>query len=349
MRVTSSILFFVAVLGGALAAALASVDAGLHESAVVPGVTVLAALVVLVAQRLRPFAADWRNYRRDLRVDLLHAIFSTGGANTLVELAAIGLLVSVSGRVSAAIGGQLWPSDLPLAAQTALALVIAELGAYWVHRLAHRFPLLWRIHALHHSSERLYAVNSARNHPLNVALVLLATLGPLVVLGASPRVLLLVSVFTSVHGVIQHSNLDLHLGPLDWVFASPALHRRHHHVEVERSNSNFGSNLILWDLVFGTRVLPTGEVNDRVGLPDMAFTGNFVTHLLSPFRLDRLARPVEALLHAAEATEEVGRRAAETARTAGRRVVEVTNEFAEAGERVLAEASASASFRVRRE
>lgn len=350
MSLLTSWIFFFGLLGGTVAGAHFALMHGAHAAVIVPTATVLAGVVLLLAQRARPFTESWRDYGRDLRVDLLHAVFSTGGVSTLVELALLGWLVSASSAVSGVFGGALWPAGWPMVAQLALALLIADLGAYWLHRLAHTSPLVWRIHALHHSSERLYSVNSARNHPLNVALTWFASLAPLIVLGAPAGVLLLLTVFTSVHAVIQHSNLDLRLGPLNWVFAGPELHRRHHHVTVERSGSNFGSNLIVWDVVFGTRALVPDEVNDEVGLPDMAFTGNFFTHLVSPFRLRRLARaPADALDAAAHAADEATRRVGAAAVSAVRRVVEVTNDFAAAVEPELAEVSGSGALRIRRE
>lgn len=343
MSPVASMLFFLAVIGGSLTTAILGLRFGVHEALLVPLITVVASIAILLAQRWRPFAADWRDYADALRVDSLHALISTAGAAKLVELALLGWLVSVSDSLAAWVGFSPWPVAWPLVAQLVLALVIAEFGAYWMHRLGHIFPFFWRFHALHHSSDRLYGLNSARNHPINVTYALLASLIPLVMLGTPPEVLLILTVFTSVHGVLQHSNLDVHMGPLNWVFTGPELHRRHHHIEEARSNSNFGSTLVLWDLVFGTRALPADEVNDQVGLPDMAFSTNFWTHLASPFRLNRLARVVEATERAVEATERA-------AVDAGRRVLEVTNELTDlATDARPMELSASGHYIIRRD
>ena len=76
-------------------------------------------------------------------------------------------------------------------ALTALALVIGELGQYWVHRMQHEVPWLWRFHALHHSAPRLYWLNAARFHPFDILINNFAAIVVLVVLGASQNVLLL--------------------------------------------------------------------------------------------------------------------------------------------------------------
>lgn len=292
MSVTKSLFAFALIMGGAIAAAAWMRANGLHPSIVVPVVTIVGAALVLIMQRFSAFSDGWRDYGHDLKVDLVHAVVSTGGAPALLELFAIGWIVVAAEWASAALGVTLWPTHLPLVLQLALALVAGDFGAYWLHRLAHHSPFFWRFHAVHHSSEKLYGVNSARNHPINVAGAYLASVGPLVLLGAPGEALLLLSIYTSVNGLIQHSNADLNFGVFDWVFASPALHRRHHHIDVERSNTNFSSNLILWDVVFGTRALPEGERNDEVGLPDMAFRSNFWQHLGSPFRIAALTKEV---------------------------------------------------------
>jgi sterol desaturase/sphingolipid hydroxylase (fatty acid hydroxylase superfamily) len=103
----------------------------------------------------------------------------------------------------------------------------------------------------------------------------------------------LVSVFTAVHGLLQHANVDMHHGPLNWIFATADLHRWHHSRDVMESNTNFGSNLILWDVVFGTRYLPSGREPRHVGLSDVQVPDNFFHHLALPFTLGRYAVPSE--------------------------------------------------------
>ena len=58
-----------------------------------------------------------------------------------------------------------------LLAQLPLALVVAELVEYSFHRLMHEVPWLWRFHATHHSAPRLYWLNAARFHPIDLFLV----------------------------------------------------------------------------------------------------------------------------------------------------------------------------------
>ncbi|NKC11707.1 MAG: hypothetical protein GKR94_05740 [Gammaproteobacteria bacterium] len=65
-----------------------------------------------------------------------------------------------------------------------LAIAIADFCLYWPHRLSHIWTLLWRLHAVHHSTPRLYFSSTARFHPLEVALSNLVGFVPLIALGA---------------------------------------------------------------------------------------------------------------------------------------------------------------------
>ena len=118
-------------------------------------------------------------------------------------------------------------------------------------------------------------------------LVLLVSLVPLVLLGCGPRVMLAFSVFTAVHGLFQHSNLRHRPGALNGLLATADLHRWHHAVEMAEGGCNFGQNLIVWDVVFGTRFSGSAPPR-RVGLEGMAwFPSGLGGQLLSPVRWTR--------------------------------------------------------------
>lgn len=284
MSYAASWFVYLGVLTTAVAGTLSLRRAGVPEWLAVATITILAGALVLALQRAWAARDEWRRYGRDIWVDLLHAIVSTGAVSALVRAAILGVAVSASALIARAAPAQLWPDAWPMYAQLGLALLIGDLGAYWVHRIAHESEFFWRFHALHHTAEHLYGINSARNHPLNVALSYLASVGPLIAVGASSEVLMASAVFTSVHGVLQHSNLDLRLGALEWVIAGPGVHRWHHSAELEESQTNYGSNLIVWDVVFGTRFRPAGRQPVRIGLPDWSVPANFLAHLGTPFR-----------------------------------------------------------------
>jgi sterol desaturase/sphingolipid hydroxylase (fatty acid hydroxylase superfamily) len=95
-----------------------------------------------------------------------------------------------------------------------------------------------------------------------------------------------------VHGVFQHANLPLRCGPLNWIFSMAELHRWHHSPEVALANHNYGQNLIVWDVVFGTRFLPAdAEADEQVGIDGMRSSlRGFWENLAAPFRWGRVER-----------------------------------------------------------
>ena len=55
----------------------------------------------------------------------------------------------------------------PLIGQFGLMLLTAEFFRYWIHSFMHEFNGLWKFHAVHHASDKLYTMNVGRFHPLD--------------------------------------------------------------------------------------------------------------------------------------------------------------------------------------
>lgn len=277
------------LLAASLCATVLGIRAGYSPTMVVTATVLVASAPQLLAQRLMPYERRWAGSPRDFGLDLLH-LLNTAFTTEAWRALTLGGLVWGAAQLSALVGGSLWPVFLPWWAQFAFALIIGDFGAYWVHRSLHRSDLLWRLHALHHSSERLHLLSSGRNHPMNAILAYGSQILPITLLGAPVEAIALVSVFTAVNGMLQHANIDLRHGVLNHVFATAELHRWHHADVRADSDTNFGSNLILWDWVFRTRCLPVDREIRSVGVSDMALPENFFHHLTSPFYLRRWLR-----------------------------------------------------------
>jgi sterol desaturase/sphingolipid hydroxylase (fatty acid hydroxylase superfamily) len=263
-----------------------------------------AALFILLLERIFPFRSQWNTGHGDTAVDVAH-FFSVQATSYGAEIVITALLVpaAIALRQHAALS--LWPSGLPVFADLALALVVAEFPKYWVHRKSHEWDWLWRFHSVHHSVPRLYWFNAYRFHPVDIGLDTMVGLGVVALLGCRPEVLALFAVVTAVHGFFQHSNLDLRLGPLNWVFSMAELHRWHHSRVMDEANNNYGNNLIVWDIVFGTRYLPTDrEPPIDIGLSGLsAFPQTFVGQLLAPVTWKRIREASIAAESAARHTK----------------------------------------------
>lgn len=287
---------FPAVLVGGLFGAWGLDRLGWSEQLVVFTVVASAALLLLALQRLLPAVPDWRHWGPDAGTDLAHLLFNsvfTTVLGTGALAAGLYLGLALAGDVAHA---SLWPTTWPMIPQLALALVVSEFFAYWLHRISHLWAPLWRFHAMHHSSERLYLLSSSRSHPLHVVFTYVLQILPIALLGAPEQTLMMLSVFTPVHGLMQHANIRMRTSPFNLVFSTCDLHRWHHSVVPEEEHSNYGNNLVVWDHVFGTYLRPRDRfAPEAVGLKDIPqFPRTFLGQLASPFRGRLFEAPPDA-------------------------------------------------------
>jgi sterol desaturase/sphingolipid hydroxylase (fatty acid hydroxylase superfamily) len=246
------------------------------------GPILVAAILITVAEQRWPYRGAWAPDRGTVRTDMAFMavvqMVVPAFAGTAFALGAS----AVAGSVWEA--DRLWPHRLPGVVQVALMLIVADFLRYWLHRATHNSPTLWRLHAIHHSPDRLYWLNVGRFHPLEEVLQSLVETLPFVLLGVDPRVLAGYYVFYAVNGFFQHSNCDVRLGALNWFIAGPELHRWHHAADLGEANHNFGNKLIIWDTLFGTRYLPADREVGELGNGEAFYPRSFAGQVAAPFR-----------------------------------------------------------------
>ncbi len=286
MRWALTYLLFPIVFGGAMTVAFVAAVQGWRVEPTVAAITVACAVIIAWAERRHTLFSNWRPTQRDVRTDLAHTAVSMVVVPKAVELGLRVLLLGFAAELARRFGMGVWPHQAHVGLQFLLALLISQFGEYWFHRLSHQTPWLWRLHATHHSPHRLYWLNAARFHPLDTALNYTVSIGPLILLGAGADMLMLLAVFMTVHGMFQHCNVDLRLGPLNYVFSMAELHRYHHSLDPKEANANYGNNILLFDLVFGTVHYPKDETaSESIGLSDLdEFPQDYAGQILSPFR-----------------------------------------------------------------
>ena len=223
--------------------------------------------LAMALERTHPLHTDWNQSRGDTATDWLSFAVVGGLVDPVLKWATPLIVIAAYGAWAAA-PPSAWPfADSPWLAQVVVVTLLAELGKYWGHRAHHAIPALWWLHALHHGSERLYTINNFRVHPLEYAIKHAFSLLPLMLLGVPTDALLGYIALTQPVVMLQHANLPLRHGWLNWVFSTNALHRWHHSTERTEGDSNFGSAIVLWDQVFGTfRPMELSEGPARVGL-----------------------------------------------------------------------------------
>lgn len=243
----------------------------------------LAAAIITWLELHFPERDPWLPNRSDVLNDLIYMFLVQGLLPRILGfLAIIGLLRALDLEQKGLF--EIWPHGWSLAAQVLLMLVSAELLRYWLHRLAHNWTPLWQLHAVHHSPHKLYWLNVGRFHPLEKTIQYLFDALPFILLGVSEQVLAIYFVFYAINGFFQHCNIRLRLGFLNYFISGPELHRWHHSKAVNESNNNYGNNLIIWDLIFGSWFLPKDREVGDLGLVNRNYPLNFDAQLKTPFR-----------------------------------------------------------------
>lgn len=177
----------------------------------------------------------------------------------------------------------LWPHHLSIGIQVILMILIADFLRYWFHRLSHENNFLWKFHLIHHAPSKLYWFNVGRFHPVEKTVQFLLDSLPFLLLGVHEQVFALYFVFYAINGFFQHSNIQIKYGFLNYLISSAELHRWHHSKKVPESNNNYGNNIILWDIVFGTYFNPKNKEVDVLGINKTVVPNHFFKQLRLPF------------------------------------------------------------------
>jgi sterol desaturase/sphingolipid hydroxylase (fatty acid hydroxylase superfamily) len=113
---------------------------------------------------------------------------------------------------------------------------------------------------------------------------------PLAFVNVPPEIVFVTGLLTTILSRFQHTNMDLILGPFDYIFSTPTNHRYHHSKNINESNSNYGGDVVLWDHLFGTFHLPKGKKpSDDIGIADFPnYPQDWNGLMLAPFRYKNL-------------------------------------------------------------
>lgn len=147
--------------------------------------------------------------------------------------------------------------ELPFLAAVILSVVVMDFIIYLQHVMVHAVPLLWRVHRVHHADLDFDVTTGARFHPIEIVLSMLIKFATIVVLGPPVVAVVIFEVVLNAMAMFNHSNVRLPLGldrVLRLIVVTPDMHRVHHSVEDNETNSNFGFNLSIWDRLFGTYI-----------------------------------------------------------------------------------------------
>jgi sterol desaturase/sphingolipid hydroxylase (fatty acid hydroxylase superfamily) len=272
------------ILGGSATALIALTTMGIAYWPSFPLIVVAALAAVAILERAIPYEPAWNRNHGDLVTDLWHNLANQ--ALIQFTVASTFLLRSVWVPDPA-----LWPSHWPMWAQVLAAGAVLDISLYSMHRWSHVNHWLWQLHAIHHSPERLYWLNSERRHPLSALLLAGPGIAALLLMGATAEAVSCWFAILTIHLAFQHSNLDYRVGTLKQLLAVAEVHRWHHKREYEDAQVNFGEFWMIWDHLFGSfRLLGEMPRAGHLGLKDREFPQSYAKQLAWPFKTDAAER-----------------------------------------------------------
>jgi sterol desaturase/sphingolipid hydroxylase (fatty acid hydroxylase superfamily) len=259
----------------------------------VVGLALLSAVFWLL-ERWQPSLRGQRRAAGETRLDVAYWFFTPlvtrvvtrVSVGVVLVFVALGQGVTLDELRRAATTRQTWVTSLPLVVQVPLILLLADVLAYWSHRLFHG-RWLWPFHAVHHSSRTVDWLSSVRLHPVNDALSRIAQVLPLYWLGFNRAALAAFVPFLTLYALLLHANVSWSFGPLRYILASPTFHRWHHTTEAEGLDKNFAGLFPFIDLAFGTFYMPPDRQPQRFGTLGDDVPGGLLAQLAYPFRGSR--------------------------------------------------------------
>lgn len=136
--------------------------------------------------------------------------------------------------------------------QYIIGFICIDFYAYWSHRWAHEFNILWNRHLIHHSSEEYNLPVALRQTISDFVQVYTFLIIPAAIFSIPGEVLSVLAVVMLFGGFWYHTQLIGKMGFLEWIIVTPSHHRIHHAINPEYIDKNYGGILIIWDRLFGT-------------------------------------------------------------------------------------------------
>ncbi len=145
--------------------------------------------------------------------------------------------------------------SIPFALSVVISIIAMDFIIYLQHVMVHAVPVLWRLHRVHHADLDYDVTTGARFHTFEIILSMLIKFATIVVLGPPVVAVIIFEVALNAMAMFNHGNVGLPKSLdkiLRWFIVTPDMHRVHHSIEDDETNSNFGFNLTWWDRLFGT-------------------------------------------------------------------------------------------------
>jgi sterol desaturase/sphingolipid hydroxylase (fatty acid hydroxylase superfamily) len=237
-------------------------------------------LVFVFIEKLFALRRDQPVFRPEWQTDFHHFIVN----HLLIGfmLLATNLLVHRLFGWAARDGLRGWVQGLDFFVALFLIVLVADLVQYWSHRAYHRVPMLWRLHAVHHSAKSMDWLAGSRQHLVEVLITRTLILAPIYVLGFSKEVIDAYIVLVGFQAVFNHANVSVRLGPLRHVLVTPNFHHWHHTQDAEGIDRNYAAHFAFLDHLFGTAAKSDRRWPDRYGVVGDYVPDGFLRQLIFP-------------------------------------------------------------------
>lgn len=217
----------------------------------------------ILRPRRQRSTSRWVRWPGNLSVVVLNTLL----LRLLLPAAVVGAALAVDARN----WGLLNLLPMPEWVEVLLAVLILDLAIYTQHIVFHAVPVLWRLHRMHHTDIDFDVTTGVRFHPVEIMLSMSVKIAVVAALGAPALAVLIFEVLLNAISLFNHSNVDLPRSidrVLRRIIVTPDMHRVHHSVEPQETNSNFGFNLPWWDRLFRTyRAQPAaGHTGMTIGI-----------------------------------------------------------------------------------
>lgn len=174
--------------------------------------------------------------------------------------------------------------------QILLAIFVADLCEYFIHRMFHKVPFMWHFHAIHHSSKALDWIAGSRAHIVEDVVVRGFMLVPMMFI--FPHNIIVAYLFwVAIHATWAHCNFRPTIKWLEPYLVQPRFHHWHHTSQKDAIDKNFAIHFPWIDKMFGTYYFPKEGWPETYGLDNEVLPSGFWAQTFYPFR-QKKAPPV---------------------------------------------------------
>lgn len=241
-------------------------------------------LIFVGLEKLFPLHRSQPIFRKEWQTDLVHFAVN----HFVIGLA----LLTVNYLIHKIFGLAVFPPlqelvrAVPLVPQLLLAILVADLAQYGVHRAYHEVPFLWRFHAVHHSAKSMDWIAGSRLHMFELIVTRVGVLGTLYVFGFDKSVMDVYIIVVGFQAVFNHANVRLPWGPLKYLIVTPDFHHWHHSSDDVALDKNYAAHYAFIDWLFGTAIKGQTGFPVNYGVVGDYMPDGFIAQQRFPFHVD---------------------------------------------------------------